>query len=137
MNIDHIVTYRPIASQRLGKHIPAEANAANNRMSTVRQKISKHASLTIEDMFSALSVESGYKEGFSWEGSVHVRSWESSVEEEFIWVSCCRELVRVLEMAVEGDWEELGRKELGCEKKTSYVIWSDSETILNSLPGYD
>jgi hypothetical protein len=33
-----------------------------------------------------------------------------------------RELGRVLEMAVEGDWEEVARKELGGAKKTSCVI---------------
>jgi hypothetical protein len=48
----HIVTCIAIASQLLGKHIPAEANAHNNRMSTPRQRISKHASLTIDFMFT-------------------------------------------------------------------------------------
>jgi hypothetical protein len=36
---------------------------------------------------------------------------------------------RVLEMAAQGDWEEMGRKELSGEKKISFVIWSYSETL--------
>jgi hypothetical protein len=61
----NIVTYRPIARQRLGKHIPAEAYARNNKTSIIRQRISKHASSTIEVVSSACSVQSGYKEVFS------------------------------------------------------------------------
>jgi hypothetical protein len=51
------VTYRPIARQRLGKHIPAEAYERNNRkgigrsvfyvgraMPIARQRVSKHIS---------------------------------------------------------------------------------------------
>jgi hypothetical protein len=53
-----------------------------------------------------------------------------------VWVSC-QELGRVLEMVVEGDWEEMARKELDCDKKTLFVIWSNSETVINPLPGYD
>jgi hypothetical protein len=44
---------------------------------------------------------------------------------------------RVLEKAVEGDWEEMGRKELNYAKKKSYVIWSYNEIVINPLPGYD
>jgi hypothetical protein len=47
------------------------------------------------------------------------------------------ELSRVPELAVEGDWEEMARKELDCDQKTSNVIWSYSETGINPLPGYD
>jgi hypothetical protein len=38
----------PFARQRLGKHIPAEAYARNNRTSVARQRISKQAFSTIE-----------------------------------------------------------------------------------------
>jgi hypothetical protein len=37
------VTYGPIARQRLGKHIPAGANARNSRASIARKRICKHA----------------------------------------------------------------------------------------------
>jgi hypothetical protein len=40
-------------------------------------------------------------------------------------------------MAVEGDREEMARKELGGDKKTSHVIWNCNETVINPLPGYD
>jgi hypothetical protein len=47
----------PIARQRLGKHIPAGVNAINNRQSITRQRISKHASLTIEAVFCGVRAE--------------------------------------------------------------------------------
>jgi hypothetical protein len=40
-------------------------------------------------------------------------------------------------MAVEYDWEEMARKELGCVKKTSCVQQTGIITVLNPLPGYD
>jgi hypothetical protein len=40
-------------------------------------------------------------------------------------------------MGVEDDREEMERKELGGDKKTSHVIWNYSETMINPLPGYD
>jgi hypothetical protein len=84
-------------------------------------------------MFSMGSSPRLYNDKFQ---VVFARSWDNSVEEEFIWVSC-QELGRVLEMAVEGDWKGMARQGLGCEKKTSCVIWSDSEIIINPLLGYD
>jgi hypothetical protein len=61
----HILACIPVAVQRLGKHIPAEANAPNNWTSTATQQICKHASLTLVAVFSEWSVQSGYKEVFS------------------------------------------------------------------------
>jgi hypothetical protein len=40
-------------------------------------------------------------------------------------------------MTVEGDWEEMARKELGSANKTSYMIWCDSEAVINPLPSED
>jgi hypothetical protein len=62
--VDITVTHKPIARQRLGKHIPAGTNARNNKTSIARQRGSKHASITIEAVFSAWSVQNGYKEAF-------------------------------------------------------------------------
>jgi hypothetical protein len=50
----HIVTCIPTARQRLGKHIPAQANSLNNRTSIARQRISKHTSLIIEAVFRGI-----------------------------------------------------------------------------------
>jgi hypothetical protein len=53
----YILTYRPIARQRLGKHIPAVANKRNNRIYIATQGISKHASLTIEAVFCVVGAK--------------------------------------------------------------------------------
>jgi hypothetical protein len=63
---ENSVTNRPIARQRLGKHIAAGANAHNNRTPITRQRIGKQASLT-ETVFPAWSVQSGYEKRFSCE----------------------------------------------------------------------
>jgi hypothetical protein len=57
-----IVTYRPTARQRLGKHIPAGANARNNRTVIARQRISEQTFSTTEAVFSAWSVPRCYLE---------------------------------------------------------------------------
>jgi hypothetical protein len=87
---------------------------ANSRTSTARQWISKRASLTIEAVFSAWSFKSGYQVWFNW-GQLAVRSWESSVEEEFVWES--KKGIR------------LCKKEFICDLKYS-------EAAINPLPGY-
>jgi hypothetical protein len=60
----YIVKCIPIARQRLSKHIPTRAKARDSRTSIARQRCGKHASSTIEAMFSVGYVESGYKEVF-------------------------------------------------------------------------
>jgi hypothetical protein len=62
--INNVLACIPIARQRLGKHIPAQANVSNSRASIVSQ-ISKHASVSIDAVFSAPSVQSGYMEVFN------------------------------------------------------------------------
>jgi hypothetical protein len=98
------VTYRPVARQRLGEHIPAEANESNNTTSITKQQISKQTLSTIERLRFLLGPCRGVikQQRKSFELLV-VRCRESSAEEEFIYVSCCRELGRVLGKAVEGD----------------------------------
>jgi hypothetical protein len=61
----NIVTYRSIVRQLLGKHILAGAKERSNRTPIARQRFNNHASLIIEAVFSAWSVQSGYKEVFS------------------------------------------------------------------------
>jgi hypothetical protein len=57
----NIATCIPSARQRLGKHIPAWANASKNRTSIARQRSSKYASLSTEAVYSLGSVQNGYK----------------------------------------------------------------------------
>jgi hypothetical protein len=114
---NNIMTCISIARQRLGEHIPEEVKSCKNRTSISRQRISIHTSLKIDVVFSASSVQCGSKK-------CSVVDWAVK-----FWVSCqkmryCRELGRDVEMAVEGNWEEMTKSELDCAKKTSCVIWS-------------
>jgi hypothetical protein len=122
----NIVTYRPVATQRLGKHIPTGANA-RNRTPIARNRISKHASVTTEAVFSAWSLQSGYKEVLS--------STELSEESSF-GTTACRDMSLGAE---ELNWVESSQLAAAewQERKASRVIWSYSETVINPLPGYD
>jgi hypothetical protein len=62
---------RSIARQRVGKYIPAEANARNNRRSTARGRSCKHSSSTIE----------GYNETKHWKLNMNRKQWLSLHEE--------------------------------------------------------
>jgi hypothetical protein len=106
-------TYRLIARQRIGKHIPAEAYARNNRTSIARQRIGKQVFVNnIEAVFSPWPVPRGYK------GTKNV-----------VWESGCR----VLEMAVEGEWKEIARNKFRlCKEDFMYDLklqWDGYEFV--------
>jgi hypothetical protein len=123
---DNIVTYRPIARQRIGKHIPAGANKPNNRTSIPRQRTSKHASLTIVAVFLCDPRRGVIKEhnqktrpsrvvelrseesSFGTPAYQDVRSGSRGIELRGVFgISSCRIMTR---------------QELDCDKKSSCVI---------------
>jgi hypothetical protein len=85
-----IVTCTTIARQRVRKHVPAKANALNNRTSTARQRSCNHASLTIENSVSVGSLQKSYLE----DNRCYKFSYES-----FTWVPKFR-----------GDWTRNDKK---------------------------
>jgi hypothetical protein len=106
--------YRPIARQRVGKHIPARANAHKNRTSIARQRISKHASLTTEVVFSMGSVQSGNMEVFS--STESIRKWKVEFRDASLpGYELGIDLSQVFGI---GSCKIMTRKELDYEKKT-------------------
>jgi hypothetical protein len=122
----NIVTCTPITRQRLDKHIPAEANESNSRTSIARQRISNHASLTRSRVFSVVRAKWLWRSVQQHRAKWKVEFWDPSLPGY--------ELSPVFGI---GNCRIMTRMELGCEKKTPYMIWSDSETVINPLPGYD
>jgi ABC-type enterochelin transport system ATPase subunit len=82
-----------------------EANALKNRTSIARQRINKHISLTIQDLFSVCSVPRVYKRAQSEDATEYRTVVESN-------------RVESSELAA----AEMARKELGGANKTSCVI---------------
>jgi hypothetical protein len=106
-----VVRVARFATQRFDKHITAAPN--------------QHAIIE-EAVFSLAAVPRIYNEDLK-----HLRD---DSELSFGVGSCSRELRESQELAVR---RIMPRKELSCAKKTSCVIRSYSETVMNPLPGYD
>jgi hypothetical protein len=90
----------------------------------------------LETVFSVRSVQGGSKEELSWEGLVEFR--DASLP-GYELGSRGIELSQILKLAVAAEnrtgrvlsWQNEGKKEIRLCKKTSCVIWSYSETVMN------
>jgi hypothetical protein len=69
------MTYRPIARQRLCKHIPAKAYASGNRTSIARQQISKQAFSTVERLGVLRGPCRRFIKGQRWSFVLVVENW--------------------------------------------------------------
>jgi hypothetical protein len=76
--------FRPIARQRLGKHILAGANARNNRPSIARQRISTHVSLTIDAVFSAILLGYEFEVELIWQLQNKGKKGSTLCKEDFM-----------------------------------------------------
>jgi hypothetical protein len=92
--ITYSVTHRPIARQQLGKNIPAEAYACNNRTPIAKQRISREAFWKIESLCFLRGPHRGVLKG-------QKRSLELEVVE--IWVEFWRWHSKVTELM----WQEM------------------------------
>jgi hypothetical protein len=131
--LQHTVKYISIARQRVTKH-SRNTRASNSRTSIARQRRDKHAFEAIEEtVFSMCSAPSilTCNMCFPWGPcKVVVRSVRqdrrsSSRRNTAEYTTAVSELAAV----------EMARKELDGAKKTSRVIWSYSETVINPLQG--
>jgi hypothetical protein len=99
-DVDKFVTYRPVARQGLGKHIPAEAHTSNNRTPIARQWISKQAFSTTQRMFflhgRCRDVIKGQRRSFELVVENWVEFWrrQSKVIEKNKWIRLCKEAFR-------------------------------------------
>jgi hypothetical protein len=125
-----------LARQLLGKHIPAATNTqATVQTSVAWQRCCKHAFPTIERLnflhgTCKVVIKKSSEPGSSNKGW-RVEFRNTSLPGYELW-SRGIELSRVFGI---DRCRIMARNELGCAKKTSCVIWNDSETVMNPLSG--